>query len=248
MNKLPVLIRLLKKQIVNDVTIECNIIGRSLQLNAETEEQGSFIMDPESKLSKPVTARAITEGFGEVRRICQRYLIMGRDVDDNRMEKIDETNRYSEAVTDGQGGYDLLKGTSYTINVEADKPVTVFSASGTEIAALDKSGQFTYLPSETGCIRLDTESQKVNVVYSWGGYGALELELTMPGNFNLGMVETAKDCAHRMIVDHVIYTLLLNQWPEKSLVYKERFNADTEGLRRALQSRTRFCRHAEDWS
>jgi hypothetical protein len=248
MSEQPVLISLLKKQIVNDVAIECSIIGRTLQRNKETEEQGSEIMTPDDELTKPIVARAITEGFGEVKRMCQRYLVMGRDTDDNRLERINEMERVKETVSNMQGGYDLMSGTPYIIGVKASKPVTLVAANGWVIATLNGNSQTEYTPTTSGRITLETEADKVELTYYHGTFGTLELELTMPANFNLGMTETAKSCAHRMIVDHVMYSLLLNQWPDKAVVYKERFNADMEGLRDAMQARTKFTRRAADWS
>ena len=248
MSEQPVLISLHKKQIVNDVSVECSIIGKILQRNAETEEQGGDIMIPDDEQTKPIIARAITEGFSEVKRVCQRYLITGRDTDDNRLERINEMNKYSESITNKQGRYDLLSGTPYIIKVEADHPVTLVSTSGIKIDTVSGSSQIEYTPSMTGCISLETSAKSVVLTYFFGKFGTLDLELTMPSNYNLGMTETAKSCAHRMIVDYVMYALLLNQYPEKSAIYRERVNVDAEGLRNALQSRTRFCRHAQDWS
>ena len=248
MNEQPVLIKLLKKQIVNDVSTECNVMGRTLQRSNETEEQGSDIMTPDDELTKPIVARSITEGFGEVKRVCQRYLVMGRDTDDNRLERINEMNKHTETVSNKQGGYDLIANTPYIIKVSADRQVTLVSAAGKEIGKVDGIGTVEYTPTSTGRITLETEAEEVTLTYFFGDFGTLELELTMPRTFNLGMTETAKNCAHRMIVDHVVYSLLLNQWPEKAGIYRERFTADMEGLRDAMQARTRFIRNAPDWS
>lgn len=248
MKECPVLISLLKKQIMNDVATECSIIGRTLQQNPETEEQGSRIMKPEDKLTQPVTARAMTEGFGEVKRVCQRYLTMGRDTDDNRLERINEMYKYNETVKNRQGFYDLVSGMPYIIEIKADKPVVLISSTGKVITTVNDNGRIEYTPAENGRITLETEAEEVGVTYYHGKFGTLELELSVPENFNLGMVETAKSNAHRMIVDHIMFSLLINQWPEKAVVYKERFNSDMEGLRSAMRARTRFTRHAHDWS
>ena len=248
MNGQPILIRLLKKQIVNDVALECSIVGRTLQRNPETISQGGDIMNVNSDLTKPILARAITEGFGEVKRICQRYLVLGRDVDDNRLERVDETYKFTETVKTKRGRYNLLAGTRYLISVEADGEVTLMSATGTVIGKTTGKGTLEYMPDTSGCIKLETDALQVDITYSHGEFGTLELNLEMPCSFNAGMTETAKSCAHRMIVDHAMHALLLNEWPEKSMLYKERFNADADGLRNALQARTRFGRQATDWS
>lgn len=244
----PVFISLLKKQIVNDVATECNIIGRTLQRNPETEEQGSEIMTPDDEMTKPVVARAITEGFSEVKRVCQRYLILGRDTDDNRLERINEMQKHTETVTNKEAGYELVAKTPYIISVKADRPVTLVSVIGEEIAKTSGNSHVEYTPSMSGSISLETEAEKVVLTYFFGTFGTLDLELSMPANYNLGMTETAKSNAHRMIVDHIMYSLLINQWPEKAAVYKERFNSDMEGLSNAMQARTRFSRNAHDWS
>ncbi len=248
MREIPVIISLLKNQIVNDVTTECNIIGRTLQRNPETEELGSDIMIPEDDLTKAILARAITEGFGEVKRVCQRYLIMGRDTDDNRLERINEMERFTETVRNKLGGYDLVANTPYIISVKADKPVTLVSSTGKKIEHTNGNSQVEYTPSISGRISLETDAEKVELSYCFGKFGTLELELCMPDNFNLSMTETAKSNAHRMIVDHIMFTLLINQWPETAAVYKERFISDMERLRYAVQARTRFSRNAHDWS
>lgn len=248
MNTKPVLIKLLKKQIVNDITTECGVIGRALQRSPETEEQGGDIMTPDDELTKPIVARSITEGFGEVKRMCQRYLVKGRDLDDNRLERINEMEKEQETVTNKQGGYDLIRETPYIIKVKADSYVTLISADGKEIGTVSGNGTLEYTPSISGPISMETESESIEIIYYHGDFGMLELQLNMPATFNLGMTETAKSCAHRMIVDHAMYCLLLNQWPEKADIYKTRFDNDAEGLRSSLQARTGFYRNAADWS
>lgn len=248
MREIPVLISLLKNQIINDVTTECNIIGRTLQRNPETEEQGSDIMVPEDDLTKAILARAMTEGFGEVKRVCQRHLIMGRDTDDNRLEQINEMERFTETVRNKLGGYDLVANMPYIISVKADKPVTLISSTGKKIEQTNGSSQVVYTPSISGRISLETDAEEVELSYCFGTFGTLDLELSMPSNFNLSMTETAKSNAHRIIVDHIMFTLLVNQWPEKASVYKERFISDMEGLRTAMQARITFSRNAHDWS
>lgn len=242
-----ILINLFKKQILNDVAIEANMMARVLRRNPETEDQANDLMDLTDELNYPTLARAMTEGFGEVKQVCQRYLVTGRDTDDNRLERPEEAPKYEETVKSGLCGYDLICGIPYVIAVEAAEPVTVLSANGV-VLGNSLEGSIKYTPATTGRIKVETHAEEVHLSYYYGKPSSLELELLMPVTFNLGVTETMKSSAHRMIVDHVIYTLLLNQWPEKSAIYRERFQADADSLRNALQARTGFCRHAEDWS
>lgn len=243
-----ILIKLQKRQITNDVQTECAIVGRTLQLSAEGEELGGNIMNPYSDLTRPVMARGMTEGFAEVKRICQRYLVMGKVTDDNRLERMDDSEKRTETVAGKEGNYGLIAGVPYTIKAKADHDVALFDADGTFIGMSGNDEAVFHTPAKTGRIRLKTESGSVALTYSWGDGGSLDLNLCMPCSFNMGMTEAIKSSAHRMIVDHVMYSILFNQFPEKAGIYKERFLTDEEGLRKALQARTSFGRHAEDWS
>lgn len=77
-----------KKQIISDVLVQCNLMGRALQKTPGSEELASEVMTPDSADSKPVVARALVEAWNEVKKICQRYLTDGRSADDNRLERI----------------------------------------------------------------------------------------------------------------------------------------------------------------
>lgn len=248
MNEKPILINLFKKQVLNDIKTECSFIGRALQREKETEEQAELIMDIDNPSTRPILSRGMTEGFGEVKRVCQRYLVLGRDIDDNRLERINEMNRYAETIPNGQGGYFLLKGRKYKIMVEADSPVGLTSSSGSAIATINCKGETEYIPDQTECINFTSESTEIKVTYLHGEFGTYKLELSVPCNFNVGVTETIKSCSHRAIVDYTVYTLLINQWPEKAALYKERTESDLEGIRTALRSRTSYYRCAPDWA
>lgn len=166
-------ITLEKKQIVNDISVQCGIIGRTLQKDPENEERAAEIMTPDDVETKPVVARSIVEAWGDVKKVCQRYLTKGRTVDDNRLERI---------IQSGQE------------------------------------------------------------------YGAFTLELSMPASFNIGLTETIKSNAHRMIVDYSMRAVLADQWPEKAVEYERLYASDVENLRACLRARLRMTRRAADWS
>ena len=94
MNEIEIKIEFFKKQIVNDIGIQCNLVGKNLQSTAiqgmDTNTIAAGIMSPDDEEVKPVVARAMTEAWDEVKKVCQRYLVYGRENDDNRLEKINE--------------------------------------------------------------------------------------------------------------------------------------------------------------
>ena len=181
MKEQSVTITLKKQQIVNDVSVQCGVIGRTLQKSPESEEQAAEIMTPDDVETKPIVARSIVEAWGEVKKVCQRYLSAGRVSDDNRLEGI-----ATKTTTEG----------------------------GEEVTT----------------------------------YGEFVLALTMPASFNIGLTETVKSNAHRMIVDYTMRAVLADQWPEKAAEYERLYAYDIENLRASLRARLRMTRRAVDWS
>lgn len=243
-----------RKEILNDVLANCNMIGRTLRKNPETEETAGEIMTPDDVYTKPIVARALTKAFGEVKRICQQYLMYGRFSDDNRLEKIDETNRYSETVEASplapQCKYRLLTGMPYRIHIEADHELKVMDDEG-NILARGSEVQISYTPVRIGeyLTIYSTEKTEARVMYEWGDFGKYELLLCMPRTFNCGMTETIKNNAHGMMVNHVVAQVLKDQYAEKAQQYAAMYAEDAEGLRKALISRVAYGRpYATDWS
>lgn len=242
-----------KQQIVNDVSVECNLIGRTLQKNEDMAEIASEIMSPDDDESKPVIARSMTEAFGEVKKVCQRYLVYGRDTDDNRLEGIDETFRYKESVTSSTAGtnasFKLPKNEKVTIKVESASFVSV-SVGSEVLNSSIKSGSIDYTSTTDNAVLTIKSDQPyvVELSYSYGDFGSYELSLSMPPSFNIGVTETLKSNAHRMIVDYTMQALLRNQFPEKSQVYAQSFDQDAERLRSTLRARLRWGRRAPDWA
>jgi hypothetical protein len=256
MKEVPILIQLHKKQIVNDVSVACNVIGRTLQKSDETAEQGAEIMSPDDEATKPIVARSISEGFAEVRRVCKRYLVTGRDTDDNRLEQIDERDVDTETVNAGTTATSCSKtlqnGKACTIVVKTSGTVTVATSGGKELGTASGVSTFEYTAttaSETITLKsTGSEAVEATVSYKYGEFGTLELELAMPSSFNLGVTETIKAACHRIIVDYTVRALMLDQYPDKAAVYGTRLTEDEDNLRSALVSRTSINRRAADWS
>lgn len=246
MNNIKISIYLDKRQILNDVAVQAGVLGRILSRMKETEEQGGDLMWPESELNKPLVARAMTEAYGQVKAIAGAYLVYGKDEDDNRLEALDHVTQYKETIQPQQtGSYDLIVGLRHVLKIKSAGEVTLTTTAGRKIGTFNGSGEVEYIPEMT--CRLMT-SGETKVTYCTPVYGALELVLAMPGSYNMGMTETVKSCAHRMMVDYILQSLLMHHWPEKASLYAAKFGDDTEGLRVALRARTRFGRRAEDWS
>jgi hypothetical protein len=100
---------LYKTQIVQDVLILCNNIGTQYEDDSKTSRLSAEIKEPDSEELKPIVARSLTEAYGNIKAKCQRYLIYGREQDDNKLEKIDDSYQdvnVGEPVT-VPGGFEL---------------------------------------------------------------------------------------------------------------------------------------------
>lgn len=248
-----------KKQIVNDVGIECNLVGKNLQSTAiqgmDNDTIAAGIMAPDDDEVKPVVARSMTEAWDEVKKTCQRYLVYGRESDDNRLEKINEMAKTTENVlanSSGQtGNIELVKDTEYEIRVVSSQPVTVkFATTDAEIGVLNNSNDvIKYTPSQNGKLKfVVSENEAIEVTYWSGPFGSYELILAMPPSFNTGMTSVIKSTAHRVMVDYVMSKILANQFPEKATSYYNSFDANNQKLLSVLNSRVKYTRRTHDWS
>lgn len=246
-------IKLLKKQIADDITVESNMIGAILQQSKETQESGARIMTPDDDEIKPVVARAMTEGFGEVKRHCQKYLVLGRDTDDNRLEKINEMSTSINSVKPSTSGtqdtFNMTANTPYILRITSSATVTIKDGTST-VATVNGMKEVDYTPSSaTQLTVVGSPSTTVTIKYMWGDFGYYELRLSLPESFNVGVTETLKSYAHRLIVDYVMRAVLFNQFPERAQLYGQKVDADVEKLSDVLNARiSNFTRRSADWS
>jgi hypothetical protein len=253
MRERPITIKLHKKQIADDVTVECNMIGAQLQQSKETQESGARIMTPDDDEIKPIVARAMTEGFGEVKRQCQKYLVTGRENDDNRREKINEMSTTTDTLKASSSGtqstLNLVAGTTYTIRVSSSAQVKLMNGS-TEVATVNGMKEFEYTPSAAATLTVVGDATTdVTIKYMWGDFGYYELRLALPESFNVGVTETLKSYAHRTIVDYVMSSVLFNQYPDRAKQYGDKVQEDMGKLADVLNSRvTNFTRRSADWT
>ena len=74
-------------QVCNDLLANCNLISKSVVDEALTDIRAD-IQAPDSDETKSIICRGCTEAFGNLKYMAQRYLTVGRTVDDNRLERL----------------------------------------------------------------------------------------------------------------------------------------------------------------
>jgi hypothetical protein len=210
-------------------------------------------MTPDDDEVKPIVARAMTEAFGEVKRKCQRYLLFGRDADDNRLERINEMENVTDKLTPSSTGtlsaYNMVASQPYILRISSTQEVKVLDGTNV-IATVNGTKELEYTPIAATVLKVVGDStSSVTIKYFWGDFGFYDLCLSLPESFNVGMTETLKSNAHRAIVDYVMRSVLFNQLPDKSDAYLARFTSDLDSLGDTLDARiSSFVRRTADWS
>lgn len=246
-----ILIKLGKKNLMDDIAVQCNHLGHALQVTDET---------------MPVLARALSEGWVRVKNVCRAYLILGRDTDDNRLEGIDERRKYKEtvevsSVEAAECVTRMLKGVPVRIEVACEGMVSVSiqynhlpEVKRIQKAVVDGAGVIEHTPTTIGeTLYIESLSGEglnvaVALTYIYGEYGSYELSLSMPCSFNLGATESIKAACHRIIVNYVLGVYLRHSVPDKFSEYWDLMMVAEDELRSALRSRVRWGRRAEDWA
>lgn len=286
-------IKLSKQNIVNDVAAELNLYGRTLELTAAGKDQtadnlrelANYIRTPDDNETKPIVARSMQEAWNTVKESCQRYLVVGRIDDDNRMEAI--TNEVIKPIYCGADKFPyndeepsfptvalfqipfLRANTTYTFRTEcvgshSDPGTLLLLVGGKSLGefTLDKVVSFQLKPEkdmqnavlavQKKDVRLPDiyleEGTIFTVSYSHLEYGGYNLQLDMPGNFNVSVTSSITSHAHRLIVDSIVAAVLKNQQQDGYAKYLSTADTARLALIRSLQARNSFGRVQHDWT
>ena len=87
------------EQVANDILTKCNLISTSIRDEALADIRAN-VMEPDNPELRSIINRSVTEAFGEVKKACQRYLKVGRDEDNNLLERMVKDVTYAK---DGEG-------------------------------------------------------------------------------------------------------------------------------------------------
>lgn len=85
------------EQVCNDVLVKCNQISQSIREEA-MEDIKANVLEPDNPESRSIINRAVTEAFGEVKVMCQRYLKVGRTYDNNTLERMVKKVTYEKDI------------------------------------------------------------------------------------------------------------------------------------------------------
>ena len=227
------------EQVCNDVLVKCNQISQSVRDEA-MEDIKANVLEPDNPESRSIINRAVTEAFGEVKVICQRYLKVGRTVDNNVLERIIKKVTYTKKrAVDSQGRelYTVWKG---------EGPDGVFETCYKEDNKYyTEAGVLFY--EDDGATDAEVTELYVDDEIDTMEYEKIPLELFIP-NFNVAVTDHLKSSIHKYVVDYIMSRFLQDQLADKAAEYKGLADGEDRAMIiRDLYARDRFNFRKPSW-
>ena len=197
-------------QVCNDILVKCDLISQTI-MDAAMADIKANVESPDDPEIRSIINRSVTEAFGRVKVACQRYLTVGRDTDDNKLERLVSSITYAQAK-DAQGH--LL----YDCEVSG-VPTVVYTT--------DNGSTWKKTPGDTTVVPDETPVAKMSGDVASIAYESVSLTLEIP-NFNLSVTDHLKSSIHKYVVDYTMGRFLQDQVADKAKEYKDM--ADTEDL------------------
>lgn len=226
------------EQIANDVLVKCNQISKSIRDDA-MEDIKADVLEPDNPESRSIINRSLTEAFGEVKVMCQRYLKAGRTVDNNVLERMVKSVTYVQVQdTDSQGRLlYIAKVSGADVVVYQDDSVTpaVWKNIANDTTVIPDTGT-TPQPKMVDSDEIDTME-----------YETVNFYLYIP-NFNVAVTDHLKSGIHKYIVDYIMSRFLQDQLKDKADEYKTLADGeDHVQIIRDLNARDRFTFRKPSW-
>ena len=220
------------EEVTNDVLVKCNQISQSIREEAMDDIKAN-VLGPDNPESRSIINRAVTEAFGEVKALCQRYLKQGRTIDDNTLERMVKSVTYVKERAKDAKGHPLYACTVSGVETEVYQEDHVWK---------DAITGNTVDPDETPLpILVDTD--EIDTIT----YEEILLELFIP-NFNVGVTDHLKSMIHKFVVDYIMARFLQDQLADKAGEYKGLAEGEDRSLIiRDLNARERFNFRKPSW-
>jgi hypothetical protein len=190
------------------------------------------VLEPDSPESRSIINRAITEAFGEVKVLCQRYLKSGRTIDNNNLERIIKNVTYVVVQETDSQGHKL-----YTCTVDGVETVVYQGAH----YWMDVNG-YVVTPDSIPAPKM-IETEEIDTIE----YEKIVLLLSIP-NFNVSVTDHLKSTIHKYVVDYSMSRFLQDQLTEKAAEYKTLADDEDRSLIiRDLNAREKFNFRRPSW-
>jgi len=230
------------EQVANDVLSKCNLISQSIRDEAMDDIKAN-VLEPDSPETRSIINRAVTEAFAEVKRICQRYLKVGRTIDNNELERMVKSVTYPKKTITVQ---DMDDEGHLLFTCEVSNVPTVVYTLDEGTTWKDATSDDTVVPDEAPEPKMvqkevdDTDNPIIT-------YEQIYLELFIP-NFNVAVTDSLKSHIHKMVVDYIMWRFLQDQLADKAGEYKTLADGeDHANILKDLTARDRFNMRRPSW-
>lgn len=195
------------EQVANDILAKCNLISKTIKEEA-LEDIRASVQEPDDPETRSIINRSVTEGFGNVKVACQRYLRTGRTADDNLLEQMVKNITYVKKEEQV---------------VENGHLVFLTEVSGIETEVWLDDTDWKTIADDT-VVTPDYEpvplmewvtTDEIDTIE----YETITLELFIP-NFNTSVTDALKSQIHKYVVDYTMGRFLQDQVADKAAEYK----------------------------
>lgn len=233
------------EQVANDILTKCNLISTSIRDEALADIRAN-VMEPDNPELRSIINRSVTEAFGEVKKVCQRYMKVGRTEDNNLLERMVSNVTY---VTKDVEVQDMDENNHLLYNCTVSSTPTVVYTEDEGTTWKDETSGNTVVPDATPTPKMVTKTITTDEIDTMT-YEQIELELYIP-NFNVSVTDALKSHIHKYVVDYTMGRFLQDQVADKASEYAAMADGDGDSdlnkIRHDLTSRERFNMRKPSW-
>lgn len=228
------------EQVANDVLVKCNQISQSIRDDA-MEDIKANVLEPDNPESRSIINRALTEAFGEVKVMAQRYLKSGRTIDDNKLERMVKAIIYVKVQAKNAEGKEL-----WSVTLPDNDPVICWKDGSNYYTGTSSDPEVYYQDGdveEAVISPVMIETDEIDTII----YEKIDLTLFIP-NFNVAVTDHLKSGIHKYVVDYIMSRFLQDQLADKAAEYKGLADGEDHAMiTRDLNARDRFNFRKPSW-
>lgn len=195
------------EQVANDILAKCNLISKTIKDEA-LEDIRASVQEPDDPETRSIINRSVTEGFGNVKVACQRYLRTGRTADNNLLEQMVKNITYVKKEEQ------VVKNGHLVFLTEVSGVETEVWLDDTDWKTIEDDTVVTPDYEPLPLMEWVTTDEIDTIEYE-----TVTLELFIP-NFNTSVTDALKSQIHKYVVDYTMGRFLQDQVADKAGEYK----------------------------
>lgn len=223
------------EQVANDILAKCNLISKTIKDEA-LEDIRASVQEPDDPETRSIINRSVTEGFGNVKVACQRYLRTGRTADNNLLEQMVKNITYVKKEEQ------VVKNGHLVFLTEVSGVETEVWLDDTDWKTIEDDTVVTPDYEPLPLMEWVTTDEIDTIEYE-----TVTLELFIP-NFNTSVTDALKSQIHKYVVDYTMGRILQDQVADKAGEYKALADGeDYPRIMKLVNSRESYTARKPSW-